>query len=256
MFESIRQGGCPNPMANVSSLFASVVVHAVVISLLVVVPMVFSRVLPQKPLMVALFPREAFPVSIIPLPPPFSVDRGSRHPAGEPPVSITRVPSTKIRIPDPMPYGIPAPDEEAVSFTGTFLFPVGSESSAAFGANVDGIRNTLTWADPGPVSPPKAPPVKAAPIRVGQLDPSKRLYKVDPVYPTLARLAHIEGDVRLEAVVDETGCIADVRVLDGPPLLVSAAVEAVRRWVYSPTIQNGEPVRIQAIITVRFRLNR
>ena len=256
MFESIRQGGCTNPMANVSSLFASVVVHAVILSLLMVVPMVFFRVLPQKLYLITLFPTEGFHVSTIPPPEISAGGRQNQNPSEEPPVSRTEVPLPEDWIPDFIPKGIPAPPHEPLLLTAIPAFPTGSGPFYPIGETAEKGMNLFAWPDPGPIRIPDFPVVKAAMVRIGQLDPSKRLYKVDPVYPYLARIAHIEGDVRLEAVVDETGCIAEVRVLDGHPLLATAAVDAVKRWVYSPTIQNGEPVRIQAIVTVRFRLNR
>ena len=59
----------------------------------------------------------------------------------------------------------------------------------------------------------------------------------------------------LEATIDPTGRVANVRVLQGIPLLNDAALEAVRRWVYSPTLLNGVPVPVIMTVTVNFTLN-
>jgi protein TonB len=103
---------------------------------------------------------------------------------------------------------------------------------------------------------PKKPVSQApTPVRVGILEPSKLIYKVSPVYPALASRAHVQGTVVLEAVVDEEGSVSTLKVLSGHPLLVDAALQAVKQWRYSPTVMNGEPVPVIATVTVIFRLN-
>jgi len=78
---------------------------------------------------------------------------------------------------------------------------------------------------------------------------------VNPAYPPLAAKAHVQGSVILEAVVDEEGSVSTLKVLSGHPLLVEAALQAVRQWKYSPTVLNGEPVSVIATVTVIFRMN-
>jgi protein TonB len=75
-----------------------------------------------------------------------------------------------------------------------------------------------------------------------------------PDYPPLARMARVQGTVRLEAVISTDGRIQDLRVLAGHPLLVNAALEAVARWRYQPTLLNGEPVEVVTEIHVNFAL--
>jgi protein TonB len=55
--------------------------------------------------------------------------------------------------------------------------------------------------------------------------------------------------------VDEEGSVSTLKVLSGHPLLVDAALQAVKQWRYSPTVMNGEPVPVIATVTVIFRLN-
>jgi TonB family protein len=80
------------------------------------------------------------------------------------------------------------------------------------------------------------------------------LERVEPEYPGLAARAHVTGIVILEAVVDRNGRVADVRVLRSIPLLDKAAVEAVRKWHYSPLLLNGTPERFALTVTVGFNL--
>jgi protein TonB len=81
------------------------------------------------------------------------------------------------------------------------------------------------------------------------------LHRVEPVYPPLARQTRISGTVELTGVVGTNGRIRELRVVSGHPFLAAAALEAVRQWVYEPTLLNGEPVEVIAPITVNFRLN-
>jgi len=86
------------------------------------------------------------------------------------------------------------------------------------------------------------------------MQPPRRLVNVDPVYPHVAQVAHVEGVVILEATIDAHGRVVDVRVLRSVPLLDQAAVDAVRQWIYTPTLLNGVPVPIVMTVTVNFKL--
>jgi TonB family protein len=97
--------------------------------------------------------------------------------------------------------------------------------------------------------------VKREPIKVGEnVQESKLIRRVEPAYPELAKRARVEGRVLLAVTVDEEGNVSEIRVIVGHPLLVEAAVTAVRQWKYSPTLLNGEPVPVIATVTVRFSL--
>jgi protein TonB len=71
----------------------------------------------------------------------------------------------------------------------------------------------------------------------------------------MARTARVQGTVTLEVEVDEEGNVASVTPVDGPALLRQAAVDAVRQWIYSPTLLNGEPVPVTSTVRVNFSLN-
>ena len=90
----------------------------------------------------------------------------------------------------------------------------------------------------------------------GQVVAAKLLRKPEPVYPPLAKMARIQGVVRLEAIIAKGGTVKDLKVLSGHPLLVKAALDAVQRWRYQPTLLNGEPVEVLTTIDVFFRLTR
>jgi len=79
--------------------------------------------------------------------------------------------------------------------------------------------------------------------------------RVQPVYPPLARSARIQGPVILVALISKAGAMEKVHALSGHPILVPAAIEAVRQWQYRPYILNGEPVEVETQITVNFLLS-
>jgi periplasmic protein TonB len=95
----------------------------------------------------------------------------------------------------------------------------------------------------------------AQPRRISVVHPARLLHRVEPIYPPMARTARISGTVELTGVIATDGRIRELRVSSGHPFLAQAALEAVRQWVYEPTVLNGEPVEVIAPITVHFRLN-
>ena len=80
--------------------------------------------------------------------------------------------------------------------------------------------------------------------------------RVVPGYPALARQVHLEGAVRLRAIIDREGRVSSLEVLSGHPLLAQVALDAVSRWRYRPTLLNGQPVEVETYITVIFQLRR
>jgi protein TonB len=81
------------------------------------------------------------------------------------------------------------------------------------------------------------------------------IQKVEPQYPTLARSARVQGDVVLSAVIDTNGQITNLQLVSGHPMLVPAAIAAVKQWRYKPYLLNGQPVEVETTITVIFSLS-
>jgi protein TonB len=78
--------------------------------------------------------------------------------------------------------------------------------------------------------------------------------QVTPVYPPIAKTAHISGTVLLHAIIGKDGTVQDLQYVSGPPLLMKSAMDAVRQWRYKPTLLNGEPVDVDTTISVVFTL--
>ncbi|HTR49029.1 MAG TPA: energy transducer TonB [Verrucomicrobiae bacterium] len=104
-------------------------------------------------------------------------------------------------------------------------------------------------------APPPPPKPTQTRIRVGgQVQAASLLRRVDPVYPQIAKTAHVSGTVVLHAVIAKDGTIQQLEYLSGPPLLMRAAMDAVREWRYKPTLLNGEAVEVDTTIQVVFTL--
>ena len=89
-----------------------------------------------------------------------------------------------------------------------------------------------------------------------EIQAAKLLRKVVPVYPRTALLARVSGTVRLRGMIGLDGTMQQLQVVSGPALLVQAAVEAVRQWVYRATLLNGKPVEVIPPIEVNFTLSQ
>ena len=135
--------------------------------------------------------------------------------------------------------------------------PGGGVGSFAGGANSGvpfGILGPVPTAAP---PPPHLVEKKAMPrIQVGGIVQSAKLLRqAKPVYPELAKKARIQGVVKLHALISKGGTIEDLKVVSGHPLLVPSALEAVKQWVYQPTLLDGETVGVETEIDVNFILS-
>ena len=105
---------------------------------------------------------------------------------------------------------------------------------------------------------PAAEPQTSPPARIkvaGDVQATKAIHMVPPVYPPDARAKGVEGTVNLGAIIDVSGTVKELTVLSGDSVLASAAMTAVRQWVYRPTLLNGRPVEVETTIRVTFTLH-
>jgi len=104
---------------------------------------------------------------------------------------------------------------------------------------------------------PPPPPKPVTPTRItvgGNVQQAKAINRTPPLYPPIAKAAHVQGTVVLHAIIAKDGTVQQLQLMSGPPLLVSAAMDAVRQWRYQPTLLNGEPVEVDTTIQVVFTL--
>jgi len=213
----------------------SIAGHLVVLLLLLIIPLAADVALPQ--------PERDLPefVRVAPPPPPPPALAPSAH------RSTPMAPASSSAAPTEAPRAI-APENPLPAQQ--FDHPVGTGAELPMGiGDATGIV-------------PSVPAVSAEPprpttVRVAQLpEPPRKIVDVRPVYPEIARNARVEGTVILEAVLDTSGNVTQLRVVRSIPLLDQAALDAVRRWRYSPTMYGGRPVSVLMTITIRFTLNQ
>jgi protein TonB len=146
----------------------------------------------------------------------------------------------------------PVGDEAPVIETGGGDGRVGIPGAPDGGEDVSGGTGTNSM----PIVPP---PVEvrhtSAPIRrtEGYMEASLT-HRVQPLYPVVAKTAHISGVVRLRAIIATNGSVRQLEVLSGNLILAQSAVAAVREWRYRPTRLDGNDVEVETFITVNFVL--
>jgi protein TonB len=153
-----------------------------------------------------------------------------------------------LRMPRRIPTSIPATSDEgppSIGTSGPYIPGAGPGSPV-------GVPNSFSTST-SPIMP--VPPRPAASlVRISHMSEGDLVHKVLPTYPPLARSARIQGQVVLQAVISKQGVIENLQVLTGHPMLVPAALEAVRQWRYRPYVLNNEPVEVETQITVNFSL--
>jgi protein TonB len=121
------------------------------------------------------------------------------------------------------------------------------------------MGNGLLKAPPpkAPADKPLTPKPSSDPVRVSSgVQMAKLIHQVVPVYPALARTARVSGVVHLLGIIGRDGRIRSLQVIAAHPLLTQAAVDAVSRWIYKPTLLSNEPVEVIAPIDVVFTINQ
>ena len=86
----------------------------------------------------------------------------------------------------------------------------------------------------------------------GQLRPPRLVSSVLPVYPQIAQVAGVDGDVVVQASIDKDGNVSSAKVLYGPMMLRQSAIDALRRWKYEPAQLDGKPVGTETTVRIRF----
>jgi len=223
--------------------------EVVLVGAMALVPLIYTEALPKA------FWTEVLHAPVAPPAPPASLGTQTPRRARRPVIS-----DGALKAPPLIPAIIAQVRDEPLppaQFPGTSIGVPGGIGGGQPGAMLDPVlRNILGNAVPQPPPPQSLKTVQPQRIRMGGIVSAARLvYQVKPEYPALARMARIEGDVEFEAVISKAGTIEELQALKGHPLLVKAALDAVRQWRYQPTLLDGEPVEVLTEITVNFRLS-
>jgi len=156
----------------------------------------------------------------------------------------------KLVAPKVIPKDIKIIKEDAPDMSGMQGGVAGGVAGGQMGGVIGGVIGGVGAAPP----PPK--PSQTRIRQGGQVQAAKLMNKVQPLYPPLARQTRISGTVRLHAIIGKNGGVEQLEVISGHPLLVQAALDAVKQWKYQATTLNGEPVEVDTTIDVIFSLNQ
>lgn len=138
----------------------------------------------------------------------------------------------------------------------------GIDTAAPAAAVLPGVNLNSGLPLPPPPKAPPAPPAsartgkRATPAEGGQIQQAQLLSHKNPDYPMVARQTHVEGVVVISATVGTDGKVKSARAVSGPALLRQAAVDAVKQWIYRPTLLNGMPVESETRVEIRFTNDR
>jgi len=213
-------------------------VHAIVLVGVVVMPLLSAGEQPEPTSAVkAFFVEPSAPPPPPPPPPPPAPKAAQQTPHSTPP------PTTEPKFTAPVDTPDQIKPDEGIDLGVEGGVPGGVEGGVAGGV-VGGVVGGL----------PDAPPPPEA-VRVGgNIKNPTKLKHVDPAYPAIAKQARVQGIVILECMISPQGKVTDAKVLRGVPLLDQSAIEAVKQWVYTPTLLNGVPVPVIMTVTVTFKL--
>jgi protein TonB len=120
------------------------------------------------------------------------------------------------------------------------------------GGVIGGVLSGAAPPAPGPISVAPQGPIRAG----GKVKAPRLISAPEPVYPVLARQSKIAGAVVIDAVIDTQGNVVEMRTVSGQPILVLAAMEALRHWKYEPTILGGEAFPVRLLVTITFEGRR
>jgi TonB family protein len=134
-----------------------------------------------------------------------------------------------------------------------------------------GVTGGVTGGVPGGVVggvegiPPPPPPAPAGIVTLeggqrvrvgGQVAAANLVRRVVPAYPPQAKENRIQGTVRFNVTIAADGSVKEVQLISGHPLFVPVATDAVKQWLYKPTLLNGAPVEVITTIDVNFTLSQ
>lgn len=227
------------------TVILSMVLQVSFLAVLLLIPLIYTEALP-KAMMATLL------VAPPPPPPP---------PPPPAPVQVVKVKpmqhlmqAGKLVAPKAIPKEVKIIKEEEAPPDVGVVGVTGGVPGGVPGGQAGGVIGGIIGGVAGGPPPPKLTP-KRIPLG-GNVIAAKKVNDIRPQYPPLARQTRIQGTVKLHAIIAKDGTIQELSVISGHPLLVQAALDAVRQWRYQPTLLNGEPVEVETTVDVIFSLNQ
>lgn len=244
MFEEMVVSSQTNKKTNKPlTVLISTVIQLSLVGILILIPLIYTEALPKAMLSTMLV---APPPPPPPPPPPVQQQIVKVKP------QVHLMQNNQLIAPKVIPKELKQIKEEAEPDPNMMGMQGGVPGGVA-GGSMGGVLGGVIGGAGGAPPPPK--PTQTRIKQGGAVTAASLINRVQPVYPPLARQTRVSGTVRLHAIISKDGSVQQLEVLQGHPLLVQAALDAVRQWRYRPTLLNGEPVEVDTTIDVIFSLN-
>ena len=224
------------------TVMVSMVAQTIFLAILILIPLIYTEALPKASLATLL---------IAPPPPPPPPPPPAAAPVVHVKPQVHLIDAGKLVAPKVIPKEIKIIKEDAEP---DVMGATGGVPGGVPGGQMGGVIGGVIGGVGGAPPPPK--PSQTRIRQGGAVTAASLVNRVQPNYPPLARQTRISGTVRLHAIISKSGSVESLEVMSGHPLLVQAALDAVRQWRYRPTTLNGEPVEVDTTIDVIFSLNQ
>lgn len=243
--DSLLDSGAQERKRRKFAAVISFTVQCLVIGTMIIVPLMFTDVLPKQQLLTYL---------MAPPPPP------PPPPAAQAVAKVVKQVQSELlngqlRTPSRIPEKVQMIREEEAPPPLSTGGVVGGVAGGIPGGQLGGIIGGIVSQTSNLAVVPKLAVAQPKRIRVSQgVTRGLLIRKIEPTYPVLARQARVQGEVILKAIVTREGDIKELELVSGHPMLAPAAIAAVRQWHYRPFLLNGEPIEVETMVTVTFNL--
>ncbi len=245
MFEDLVESSVIRKKTNKSwTVTLSFIIQGIVVVVFILIPLIYTEALPKQLLTTFL----VAPAPPPPPPPPAAAVQRIVKPVAR------LIQSGKMMAPTVIPKKVEMIKEEEMPPDVGAVGVVGGVPGGIAGGSAGGVLGGIIGGSGGGMPPPPKPTQQR--VRIGgNVQAAKMIRQIQPVYPQIAKTAHVQGTVILHAIIAKDGTVQELQYISGPALLMRSAMDAVRQWKYQPTLLNGEPVEVDTTISVVFTLS-
>jgi periplasmic protein TonB len=245
MFDDLVESSVVRQKTNKSwSVVLSAIVQGAIVVVFVLIPLIYTEALPKQLLTTFL---------VAPAPPPPPPPPAAAAPRIVKPIARI-IQAGKMMAPTVIPKKVEMIKEEEMPPDVGAVGVVGGVPGGIAGGSAGGVLGGIIGGTGGGMPPPPKPTQQR--VRIGgNVQAAKMVRQIQPMYPQIAKTAHVQGTVILHAIIAKDGSVQELQYISGPALLMRSAMDAVRQWKYQPTLLNGEPVEVDTTISVVFTLS-
>lgn len=245
MFDDLVESSVIRKKTNKSwTVTLSFIIQGIVVFVFVLIPLIYTEALPKQLLTTFL---------VAPAPPPPPPPPAAAAPRIVKPVARL-IQAGKMMAPTVIPKKVEMIKEEEMPPDVGAVGVVGGVPGGIAGGSAGGVLGGIIGGTGGGMPPPPKPTQQR--VRIGgNVQAAKMVRQIQPLYPQIAKTAHVQGTVMLHAIIAKDGSVQELQYVSGPALLMRSAMDAVRQWKYQPTLLNGEPVEVDTTISVVFTLS-